>query len=58
MQHKVANYNIETGEIFYKEPLDIIVRDLYDFEYMVKYESDRASLFITDTHRMIAIDSK
>ena len=52
MQHKVANW-CPDGTIYFKEPEDIVKRELYDFEKMAVVNTGKVDIRVTDTHRMI-----
>jgi superfamily II DNA or RNA helicase len=55
MQDKVANWNFD-GKIYFKEPEEIVKRNLYDFENMVSVKSKTSDIRVTNTHRMIYIN--
>ena len=48
----VANYTLD-GHVFFKEPEEIVKRNLYDFEKMVIVKSKQSDIRVTSTHRMI-----
>lgn len=49
---RVANWQFD-GTVFFKEPEEIVHRDLYANEHMVSIESRTINIRVTNTHRMI-----
>jgi len=49
----VANWDIETGKIFFKQPIERIKRKLYPFEQMVSFQNCKNDIRVTGTHRMV-----
>lgn len=49
--HKVANW--DNGTIFFKEPKNIVIRDLRENEKMIAFKSTRMNIRVTEDHKMV-----
>jgi hypothetical protein len=53
---RVANFDPETRNVFFKEPKFIIKRDRLPGERMVSFKSDRMNYRVTEHHRMLGFN--
>ena len=49
--HKIANW--DNGNIYFKEPTNIIYRDIEEDEYYCNYESNSVNFRVTDNHNLL-----